>query len=281
MGPFRVSVITPAYNAAHTIEDTIISVQNQTYPNVEHIIVDGGSKDHTRLVVEPYLSQLGGFISEPDRGLYDAINKGIAMATGEVIAILNADDFYAHNYALEEAMHYFNRGAQATYADLEYVSQYDKYNVLRKWHAGDFRFRYFLRGWMPPHPTFLLRRDLYEQYGGYDLSLKSAADYELMLRFLFKLKIGAVYIPHVMVRMRDGGMSNSSLKNRMRAHREDKRAWRMNRLRPHPHTLVMKPLRKVRQFRVLKYLYEGWIKTTPPRPLRQPATKALTITHHE
>ncbi len=263
-GPLRVSVITPAYNAGATIVDTIVSVQNQTYPNIEHIIVDGGSKDNTVEVVKPYLPYLGGFVSERDKGLYDAINKGIGMATGEVIAILNADDFYAHEYALEEAMNYFNRGAQATYANLQYVRQDNKHEVVRHWNAGDFRFRNFLYGWMPPHPTYLLRRDLYLKYGGYDLSLKSAADYELMLRFSFKLKIGAVYIPQVMVMMREGGMSNGSLRNRIRAHGEDRRAWRINHLRPYPHTLMMKPLRKIKQFRMLKYLYEGWIKQPPP-----------------
>ena len=256
----KISIITPCFNSAGTLADTIQSVARQTWPNIEHIVIDGGSSDHTGQVVAKYRHLLAHYVSEPDRGLYDAINKGIALASGEVIAILNADDFYADAQVLERAMTHFLTGAQALYGDLDYVSADNTALVVRKWRSGNYRFRRFLLGWMPPHPTFFLRKSLYEEHGGYDIRLRSAADYELMLRFLFKLKIHAVYLPRVMVKMRLGGQSNASLSNRWKANQEDRMAWKMNDLKPLPFTLLLKPLRKIRQFRLLKYLYEGWIK---------------------
>lgn len=244
----KISIITPAYNAAATLRDTLESVRDQTYPAVEHLLMDGGSTDDSYRIVQdfPHVE----VYSEPDRGLYDAMNKGIARATGEIIGILNADDFYAIPWALEQIAELFkDPQIDAVYADLDYVDPQDTRRVIRQWRSDPFEPEAFLRGWMPPHPTFFVRRALYERYGAFNLDFRISADYELMLRFLYKHRVRAVYLPRVLVHMRAGGVSNANLRQRLRANREDRLAWKVNGLSPRFYTTLLKPLRKIRQWR--------------------------------
>ena len=247
----KISIVTIAYNAEATIADAARSVTSQVREGfeLEYIIVDGASSDGTLATLEPYREGIAHIISEPDNGLYDAMNKGVRAATGDVVGILNADDAYADDRVLARVAAAFEAsGAESVYGDLDYVAEDGSGRVVRRWRSGKFRRKAFLSGWMPPHPTFFLRRDVYHQHGLFTLELRSAADYELMLRMLFKHGITAVYVPVVLVHMRTGGVSNASWGNRWRANREDRRAWRMNGLRPMPWTLAMKPLRKVLQW---------------------------------
>lgn len=244
----KISIVTPAFNSAATIRDTLESIENQDYENMEHIIVDGGSTDDTLKIAAEY-SRVSKIISEPDRGLYDAMNKGVLLATGDVVGILNSDDFYAHPQVLSRVATLLNETGTATlYADLEYVSSKNPSQVVRVWKAGEPRPENFRRGWMPPHPTFFVWRHLYQQLGLFDISLRFSADYELMLRFLLKNSVSTCYLPEVTVRMRTGGASNASLRNRLRANWEDRLAWKMNGLRPRFYTLYLKPLSKIRQY---------------------------------
>lgn len=245
----KISIVTPAFNSAKTIRHTIESVARQTYPNVEYIIVDGGSHDATAKIVAHYPDVVDLFISEPDHGVYDAMNKGIRAASGEIIAILNSDDFYIHSHVLEQIAATFQQsGADSVYGDLQYVDQHNPHKVIRHWESGAFQRRKFLAGWMPPHPAFFVKRVVYQRHGLFNLSLKSSADYELMLRFLYKHQVSAAYVPDVLVRMRVGGLSNATWRSRIRANREDRTAWKINGIKPRFYTTILKPLRKLQQF---------------------------------
>jgi glycosyltransferase involved in cell wall biosynthesis len=245
----KISIITVCYNSAATIRDTIESVLVQDYPNVEYIIVDGASKDDTLSIVQSYGSRIAKVISEKDKGIYDAMNKGVHAATGDLIGILNSDDFYADSRVLSDVAAAISAsGADALYADLVYVDPADTARVVRTWISGPYRKQHFRRGWMPPHPTFFLRRACYERHGLYRTDLRLAADYELMLRMLFVNDVSVAYLPRVTIRMRAGGAGNVSLRQRLRANREDRKAWRLNHLKPHPLLALMKPLRKIGQF---------------------------------
>lgn len=245
----KVSIITVCYNSAKTIEDTIQSVINQTYENIEYIIVDGLSTDNTLEIVNKYKDRIAKVVSEKDAGLYDAINKGIGLATGEIIANLNSDDFYIDNNVITDVVTKMQETKSDTlYADLYYVEAIDTNKVTRNWVSGEYKKQMFFKGWMPPHPTFFVRKSVYENYGKFNLELKSAADYEIMLRFIHKYECSISYLPRVVVKMRVGGVSNASIKNRLKANREDKRAWEINGLKPKPYTLIFKPLSKVLQF---------------------------------
>lgn len=243
-----VSIITATFNSGQTVRDTLQSIANQTYPGIEHIVIDGGSKDNTLAVVSEF-PHVAKVISEPDKGIYDAMNKGIKFATGEIIALLNSDDFYLSNNIVQKAVDLMQSEKTDTlYGDLVYVDPVDTQKISRTWIAGPFHRKNFLYGWMPPHPTFFVRKNLYDRLGHFDIRLKSAADYELMLRFLFKEKVSVSYLRQVMVKMRSGGMSNASLGNRIQANKEDREAWRTNQLHPYFFTLWLKPLRKLFQF---------------------------------
>ena len=224
------------------------SVAAQSHPNIEHIIVDGASTDQTVKIVEgfPHVAQC---ISEKDEGIYFAMNKGIAMASGDVIGILNADDLYADNEVIAKVVAVFEDPAvDATYADLVFVDRDDISKVVRTWKSGSYKRSSMYNGWMPPHPTFFVRRSLYEKYGYFNTMLRSAADYELMLRFLLKNQINVSYIPQTIIKMRQGGKSTASISNRIKANVEDRKAWRMNGLKPHFFTLILKPISKIKQF---------------------------------
>ena len=237
-------------NCRETLEDCIQSVAHQTATK-EHVLIDGNSTDGTLQLIEQYSDHFSSTISEPDRGIYDAMNKGIGIATGEVIGFLNSDDFYPNSVVLEKVAQAFeNPLVDACYGDLKYVDRRDTSKSLRYWKSDSFDRRRFYHGWMPPHPTFFVRKTRIDQLGLFNLQLGSAADYEFMLRYLLKNRLHAVHIPEVLVHMRSGGVSNASFSNRIAANRNDRKAWRVNDLRPYAWTLMAKPLRKVGQWLV-------------------------------
>lgn len=243
-----VSIITATYNSAATITDTLHSVHSQTHPAIEHLIIDGASSDNTLSIVQSAPGQCR-IHSEKDRGIYDAMNKGIAMANGDIIGILNSDDMYTHPLVIEKVVELFEReGCDAVYGDLIYVDAADTAVIKRKWVAGPCSPNSFLYGWMPPHPTFFVKKSVYEQYGSFNLNLFTAADYELMLRFLYRYGIKVAYLQEVMVKMRTGGASNQSIRNRILANKGDRMAWKINGLKPYWFTLYAKPIRKITQF---------------------------------
>jgi glycosyltransferase involved in cell wall biosynthesis len=244
----RVSIITTTFNSAATVAETMQSVEEQDHPHIEHIVVDGHSQDETLQIIEQY-PHTATLISEKDEGIYDAMNKGIRAATGDVVGILNSDDLYVDSHVISKILKTFeDPGIQACYADLEYVDAQNSSRVTRTWKSGACDSRSFYWGWMPPHPTFFVRRSVYDQVGLFNTRLRSAADYEMMLRILVKHQLPVAYLPEVIVKMRRGGMSNASVNNRIRANREDREAWRINGLKPYFFTLYLKPLRKITQF---------------------------------
>lgn len=245
----KISIITASFNNADTIADTIESVLAQDYSDVEYIIVDGGSTDDTMKIVEESKSKISKVVSEKDDGIYFALNKGIELATGDVVAFLHADDIFADSKVISKVMQLFNdKNVESVYGDLHYVDRVDTKKIIRNWRSGVYSHGLFLKGWMPPHPSFFLKKEIYNKFGTFNTSFRSAADYELMLRMLHKNKISTAYLPEVIVKMRVGGVSNASMKNRVKANREDKRAWEVNGLKPGLLTLIRKPLSKIKQF---------------------------------
>jgi glycosyltransferase involved in cell wall biosynthesis len=244
----KVSIITPVLNCVATIGDCIQSVRSQEC-EAEHIIIDGKSTDGSLDVINwLYHDRLRCF-SERDSGMYDAINKGIDLCSGDIVGILNADDFYVHSRVLSRAIGVLEDfGVDSCYGDLVYVHSSNPSEVARYWRSSDYDRLRFLWGWMPPHPTFFVKRSAYEQFGKFRLDMGTAADYELMLRFLFRHGISAFHIPEILVAMRFGGISNASVANRREAHRMDRRAWRVNGLNPQPWTLFLKPASKIWQY---------------------------------
>ncbi len=244
----KISVITVVFNGENTIRATIESVLAQDYAQVEYIVIDGNSTDGTTDVVKSFGDRIAKFVSENDRGIYDAMNKGIKLATGEVVGLLNADDLFASTDVLSQvALAFQHSGTDAVYGDLQYFDG-ETDRTTRHWRTGIYRPGLFLWGWMPPHPTFFIRRNWYRRYNGFRLDMGTAADYELMLRMIHKHGAKLAYIQKVLVRMRTGGVSNLSLKNRLSANKNDRRAWKINGLKPYPVTILLKPFRKILQF---------------------------------
>jgi len=245
----KISIITVVFNGAATINHCIESVLGQDYDSIEYIMIDGNSTDGTKEIIESYGDRIHKYLSEPDKGIYDAMNKGVKLATGDVIGILNADDFYAGNTIISDVARAIEKNqADACYGDLNYVDSNDESIVKRNWVSGRYKPNSFLLGWMPPHPTFFLRKKCYENFGNFRLDMGSAADYELMLRMIYKHGIKLAYIPKVIVKMRTGGVSNSNIKNRIEANKNDQKAWKINELKPWFFTLWLKPIRKITQF---------------------------------
>lgn len=225
----HVSVITAVFNRATTLDEALGSVRAQTWPHVEHIVIDGGSTDGSLDILERHRNTIAHLVSEPDNGLYDALNKGLLRATGDVVGFMHADDSYATPRALERVAAAFeDPSVGAVYGDLVYVNQADVSRIVRYWRAGHFHRSRLTQGWMPPHPTFYVRREHYERIGGFDTRFRIAADYENMLRLLWAGGVHAAYIPEVLVRMRTGGVSNRSLRNIVQKSREDFVALRQN-----------------------------------------------------
>jgi glycosyltransferase involved in cell wall biosynthesis len=219
----------------------------QNYSNIQYIVIDGGSTDKTVNIADKYKHFIKHLVSEPDKGIYDAMNKGIRLATGDVVGILNADDVFADRSILSTIADAFkNSNADVVYGDLDYVDKNG--TVSRKWRSGTFTPNSFNLGWMPPHPTFYCKRYLFEKFGFYSMNYGTAADYELMLRFLFVNKVEAVYVKKVLVRMKTGGKSNESLANRLKGCFFDLRAIRKNGIRFPFLTIALKPLLKLNQY---------------------------------
>lgn len=246
----RVSIITVSFNSAETIRDTIESVLAQDYKDIEYIVVDGASEDSTMEIVRSYGSCVTRSVSEPDSGIYDAMNTGINISTGEFIGFLNSDDFYASDRTITSVVKVFQEKlVDAVYGDLCYVKQKDTSRVVRYWRSSNFRAGAFCDAWCPPHPTFFVKRSVYEQFGGFDLSFDIAADVELMMRFLEVHRITSAYIPEVLVRMRMGGETNRSIQNVIRQNCEIMSALRMHGLLSSwPRFIVHKAWSRIGQF---------------------------------
>lgn len=244
----KISIVTPVYNDLR-VARALDSILGQRHGHAqETIVVDAGSSDGTLEVLERYRNRLDVLISEPDRGIYDGMNKGIERATGDVIGILNADDRYADAHVLRDLLNAFQRHPQARvcYGNMVYLN--DEGRAVRYWKAGGHRPFKWRLGWRPPHPTFFVRRDVYEQYGLFDLDFPIASDYELQLRLLMKHRVPSLYLNRTMVHMAPGGISNGSLGNLAKANLEALRAWRRNRLRGGQLVPLFKPISKVPQF---------------------------------
>ena len=216
----KITVITVCYNSAATIRDTLMAVSQQGYRNFEHLIVDGASTDGTVDIIRQWIGHPVVWTSEPDKGIYDAMNKGLARASGDVIGFLNADDFYADTAVLEKIASAFqDKQAEACFGDLVYVSK-DNRRVIRKWKSQVFVKGGFANGWCPAHPTFYIRKSALMRCGAFDQSFKLASDVEFMMRYLEQGGVRAVYIPHVLVRMRVGGVTNQNLRDVLRQNKE-------------------------------------------------------------
>jgi glycosyltransferase len=245
----KVTLITVTLNSEKFLEESILSVMNQDYKDIEHIIIDGESSDGTLSIIQKYRGHIAVWVSEKDYSMYDAINKGMRMATGDIIGTLNSDDILASNDVISKIIACFeSKEVDAVYGDLLYVSQDDISKVLRKWRGGEFNCNKFRYGWMPAHPTFYFRRSLLERCGYYETHFFTAADYEFMTRYLYYYKTSAAYIPKLIVKMRSGGMSNGNVLRRLRANRRDYLAMKKNRV-PMPFVVAfLKPMIKLHQY---------------------------------
>lgn len=247
----KLSIITASYNCEHTIAQTIKSIFSQSYLETQTIIIDGSSTDGTLTAIEPYRSKLSIVISEPDLGIYDALNKGISLSSGDVVGFLHADDVYAHDdVLLKVAQTFADPSICAIYGDLQYVHQEDSSKIIRNWASCPFRPNLLRRGWMPPHPTLYVRREWYQRIGGFDINYHISADYFSILQLFSHPDFKVAYLPEVMIKMRVGGASNRSLKNIIRKTCEDYNALRRSNFGTIAalKTLVMKNFSKISQF---------------------------------
>ncbi len=244
----KISVITAVYNAEATVGQAIESVASQTHPDLEHVIIEGKSKDRSLDVIESVAHARMRLISESDKGIYDALNKGIRQATGDVVGFLHSDDFLAHESALAQIAAAFEDPAvEAVFSDLDYVSQADTARVVRRWSTGPFHLGRLKRGWMPAHPTLYLRREAYGRIGEYDADFRIAADYDFILRYFSQTSGKSVYIPEVLYKMRLGGVSNRNWAKIRQKMKEDYLAIRRNHVGG-VSTLALKNLSKISQF---------------------------------
>ena len=244
----KVSIITAVYNGVHTIEECIKSVLNQTHLNIEYIIIDGGSTDGTLDVIKKYKDKIAYCISEPDNGIYDAMNKGIKLASGDVVGILNADDFYADNYVISNVAKEFEiKKVDSVFAGLVFIDRNNPDKIVRYCNASSFKPEKFAYGWMPPHPTFFVKRKIYEMYGLFKTDYKIASDFELVARFLSKYKVSYSYIQKVLIKMRTGGLSTRNIKSNWILNKEILHACQENGIKTNYLKIYSKYLTKVFQ----------------------------------
>ena len=244
----KISIVTATFNAEETLAQCLESFAAQRHADREQWVIDGASTDGTLGIVAAHAGPLSHVVSEPDGGIYDALNKGIARATGDVVGFLHADDLFAAPDTLERVAAAFeDPTVDAVYGDLTYVDRADPNRVIRYWQSGPFEPSQFRQGWMPPHPTFYARRSVYERLGGFDTRYRISADYDCLARFLFVARLRAVHVPHVLVKMRVGGVSNRSLRTMARKSAEDLEIMRRHGLGG-VGTLLQKNLSKVGQF---------------------------------
>ena len=222
-----ISLVTISYNSSKTIKETLNSVNNQSFLNLEHIIVDGKSTDNTLEICKNF-THISKIISEPDRGVYDAFNKGLKLASGDIIGFLNADDIFNNKHALQKIADTFDKQTDCVFANLDYIN--NKGITVRKWRSNPYKKEAFKKGWMPAHPTFYCRKAIYDQLGGYDNSYDIAGDFELMLRFLEKNNIRSKFIDQTLVKMRVGGISNSGFASKIKIIKEEIRAFKQNKI---------------------------------------------------
>jgi len=247
MQNIKISLITVVYNAQNTIDRCLDSVVRQKFNNIQYIVIDGGSTDGTIQIINKYGDNIDLFVSEADNGIYDAMNKGISLATGDIIGTLNADDFLADADILSDVANIFEQqNVSILYGDLDFIDPNGK--VVRKWRSAEYKSGMFNWGWMPPHPTFYCKKELFDKLGGYKLDYGSAADYELMLRFIHAYKANVFYLDKVLIKMFIGGISNKNLTNRVKALLYDLKAMRNNDILFPFITVIFKPLRKIMQF---------------------------------
>jgi len=245
----KVSLITVVYNGEKYIEDCVRSVICQTYNDIEYIVIDGGSTDSTLSILEKYKSNINYFISEKDKGMYDALNKGIDQANGDIIGILNADDMLAADDVISNIVACFkNNKPDAVYGNLNYINPADANQIIRKWVSKQFTKRDIELGWMPAHPTLYLKKELFGRLGNYSLNFGTAADYELMLRYLYRYQIKAVFLNQLIVNMRMGGMSNASFKHRYHAFINDYKAIKANDVSFPLLAIAAKKISKIKQY---------------------------------
>ncbi|MBN2662917.1 MAG: glycosyltransferase [Bacteroidales bacterium] len=250
----RISIITATYNSAKTITRTLESVKSQTYSNIEHIIIDGKSTDETLDIVRNY-KHVSKIFSEKDEGIYFALNKGLEIATGDIIGFLHADDFFPKNNIIEKIAYTFKKQyTDILYGNLQYVSQNNTEKIIRNWESCKFEPNLLKKGWMPPHPTFYAKKHLYKSFGNFNTNFKIAADYDLMLRFL-KQNISTFFMPEIIVKMRLGGVSNRSIKTIIKKSREDYQAIKNNKIGGF-FTLINKNISKISQFSTKKTPYK-------------------------
>lgn len=244
----KFSIITAVWNREATLGHALDSLAVQSHEDYEHIVQDGGSTDGSLALLAGREDPRRRLVSELDGGIYDALNRALARCTGDVVGVLHSDDFFAHaDVLVRVAQRLRETGADAVYGDLDYVSASDPSRVIRHWKSGQYHPRLLRRGWMPPHPTLFLRREVIETWGGYDTRYRIAADYDSILRYFGRGGISAAYLPEVLVKMRVGGESNRSLGRILRKSREDYRALRENGVGGMM-ALVGKNLGKVPQF---------------------------------
>lgn len=243
----KVSIITVAYQSATTLRQTIESVLSQDYVNMEYWVIDGGSSDGSLQILESFGAKIN-FISEKDTGIYDAMNKGLRLIHGDIVGMIGADDFYPSNDVISSVIDTFNSShVDIVYGDKQYVNPKDPNKIVRYWTAGPYEHGNWLYGWMPPHLSFYIRKNMADKNGPYRTDFACSADYEYMLRALYMNKMTVQYLPKVLMTMRNGGTSTASLKHRMIANKEDRKAWAVNNLQPFWFTLALKPLRKIFQ----------------------------------
>ena len=243
----KVSIITVCFNSAETIEDTIKSILSQDYKDIEYIVVDGGSTDGTLDIISRYKNKIAIVISEPDNGIYDAMNKGFRASNGNIVAALNGDDIYAEKSIVGRMVEFIeSKDLDAAYGDLIYVDRCDTGHVKRFWQPGRYKEGSFYHGWVIPHPTFFCRKEIYERHGYFNDKMQIAADFELMLRFIEKHRIKIGYLPEIIVKMRTGGRANV-LRGMIQGNKEIIKSFRLNGLRLSPWFFVRKPITKISQ----------------------------------
>lgn len=226
----KISIITVCYNSAATIEKTIESVAAQTYNNIEYIVVDGNSKDLTVAIIKKYETVINKWISEPDNGLYDAMNKGIAMASGDLIGILNSDDFYKNKFVIQKIVNEFEiKDVDMVYSNIDYINKNEK--IVRFWKSSFYKINSFKTAWHPPHPSLFVKKIVYEKYGYFDTDFKIASDFELMLRFFERHSLSSSYLNATTVTMLSGGVSNT-FSGILNGRDEIMRAFKKNKIRP-------------------------------------------------
>ena len=242
----KVSIITITYNAENTIFNSLNSVLSQSHKNIEHIIIDGGSKDNTLKICKnfPHISKI---VSEPDKGVYDAFNKGLKLATGDIIGFLNSDDVFFNENSVQEIVNAFsNNEKDIVYGNLDYVNEQGK--VIRNWKSKSYEIGLIKKAWMPAHPTFYCKKEVYNRLGGYNDSFKIGGDFELCLRYLEVNKVPSFYLNKKLVKMLVGGISNSGLKSKWTIYKEELRAFKINKVYVNPIIFFLYKLKKLKQF---------------------------------